>query len=55
MLPKHLDEKVARLHLQRIGAKLDAVHGGVKTANIINNRMGHAVLLNCSPTRTARY
>ena len=22
MLPKHLDEKVARLHLDRIGAKL---------------------------------
>ena len=22
MLPKHLDEKVARLHLERIGAKL---------------------------------
>ena len=22
MLPKHLDEKVARLHLQRVGAKL---------------------------------
>ena len=25
MLPKHLDEKVARLHLEKIGAKLTAL------------------------------
>jgi len=25
MLPKHLDEKVARLHLEKIGVKLDVL------------------------------
>ena len=25
MLPKHLDEKVARLHLERIGVKLETL------------------------------
>jgi adenosylhomocysteinase len=27
VLPKHLDEKVARLHLERIGAKLTTLTG----------------------------
>ncbi len=27
MLPKHLDEKVARLHLERIGVKLTELTG----------------------------
>ena len=25
MLPKHLDEKVARLHLQKLGVEIDAL------------------------------
>ena len=31
VLPKHLDEKVARLHLERIGAKLTGADAGAGT------------------------
>ena len=39
-LPKHLDEKVARLHLKKIGVELD----------ILNSRTGQVYWSNCRRT-----